>query len=288
VIDHACSSGVVGHLAGLLAQLCLAFYAPGPLAAGPVPGQPGIIGEDQRVPKDDRGYPWSAIGRLNSTLGPFCTGTLIAANTVLTAAHCLWNRRTDRWLPPFALHFLAGYQRSDYVAHSRVASYRVGVHADAADLPGPPDLVGDWALLTLEDDLSAAVRPLPVAPHSARLMLDYGQRGGTYLQAGYSRDRAHLLTIHDPCRLRGFSANGALLFHECDATFGDSGSPILLHMQGEYHVIAVHVAADNSGLRGIAVASAVFIESARSALNGRPKQGRTDACMTRDECKVVP
>ena len=48
---------------------------------------PGIKGDDDRVLVETGDYPWGAIGRLNNTLGPFCSGTLIGPRRVLTAAH---------------------------------------------------------------------------------------------------------------------------------------------------------------------------------------------------------
>ena len=39
-------------------------------------------------PVDTATYSWGSIGRLNNTLGPFCTGTLTGPRKVLTAAHC--------------------------------------------------------------------------------------------------------------------------------------------------------------------------------------------------------
>jgi hypothetical protein len=51
---------------------------------------------------------------------------VIEQDQVLTAAHCLFNRRTGRFLPPSSLHFLLGYQRGEYKAHALVGGYTIG------------------------------------------------------------------------------------------------------------------------------------------------------------------
>ena len=47
----------------------------------------GIKGDDDRVLIEKYQYPWSAIGRLNSEIGGFCSATLIAPELILSAAH---------------------------------------------------------------------------------------------------------------------------------------------------------------------------------------------------------
>ena len=54
-------------------------------------------------------YPWSAIGKLYNETGGACTAVIIARDKVLTAAHCIFNYRTQRYISAAALHFLVGY-----------------------------------------------------------------------------------------------------------------------------------------------------------------------------------
>lgn len=72
------------------------------LGPGGGAGQKQIIGTDDRVYiADTSSFPFRAIGLIYAEYpdgGGTCSGTMIAANAVLTAAHCLFDREADDWV----------------------------------------------------------------------------------------------------------------------------------------------------------------------------------------------
>jgi protease YdgD len=194
-------------------------------------------GVDRRVPVDPNEPPWNAIAKVQSNIGEHCSGVLIAPTVVLTAAHCLYNPRTRALLQPVSLHVLFGYERDRYRWHRLVTRVSVGPGFDGTTGRPQP---GDWARLELSE--AVPVMPLP---------LFYGSVGpGTEVAlAGYNQDRAQLLVADLACRvlhLATLSGGATFLFHDCAATRGTSGAPLLTKRDGGWIVIAINIAASHT------------------------------------------
>lgn len=156
---------------------------------------------------------WLAVGRLNISGQGYCTATLVAPDLVLTAAHCLVDRRTGHAVRAERVHFLAGFRAGNYAGHGRAQALAV--------LPGyarsRATLHRDLGLVRLSEPMPDDVAPLPIAAGVAA--------GDPLATLSYGIDRSQIPSKQDNCR--AIRRDGLVLFTACEGVPGVSGAPIV-------------------------------------------------------------
>ena len=225
-------------------------WLPSPAAAptvlenvDPSPNTDRVVpGEDDRVPMNNRDYPWSAVGRLVAETADgnisLCTGTLVAEDVVLTNAHCTITSETQE------LHKRIAFQPNlinGAITNADDMAWVEEVLAgtDFTDSGANPD-PNDWALLKLDRPLGDRYGTLRWQTLPAETLLGKAEQLDL---VGYSGDfppdnPGETAGVHEGCSI--LADEEPFWIHDCDTTGGASGGPILAEIDGDFYVVALH------------------------------------------------
>ena len=188
-----------------------------------------VSGQAKRM-SDDGHREFEAIGRVNIAglrSRQICTGTLIAPDLVLTAAHCVFAYSAEAPHPADEIHFVAGWLRGEMAGHSvgrRVVLPRDWRPDSGSDLQR---IAKDVALLELASPITS-VAPVP---------LNGGAIPATSKIVGYRWDRPHALTDYGECSRTSLRHGVSAL--SCRVTFGTSGAPVLVSSAAGWSVAGI-------------------------------------------------
>src|SRR5262245_23048236 len=224
------------------------------MAARPAPSQdlrPGIIGKDDRVRLDKKGPPWDAVGQINVAgyrLTEQCTGTLVAPNLVVTAAHCIMDPWRKTPYPLHDIHFVAGVRGEaikghataqclhfpkgyTYVAPDRILPTMPAQEASIASFPT------DVVAIVLDGKLRVAPAPLAesVAP----------EPGLSLLHVAYPADHRFMPWAHAGCHLLRPDPDLPLWHTDCDTYPGSSGGPLFVDTDGTPRLAAIMIGGES-------------------------------------------
>lgn len=200
-------------------------------------GEKNVFGKDDRKAMTSSRFPWSAVTRIQVGSG-WCTGSLVWKNLVLTNAHCIMDkgRLTKKviWVYP---NYKGGkYKEKAYAVYAWWGTSKPNKYRGK-----------DWAILKINKPLGLKYG------YFGWKTLSFSRRQlkWRYTMAGYSGNfmKGKTAGVHIGCRIR--KKKSTVLYHDCDASRGSSGSGIWgIWKSGNkknYQIVALNAAEKRKG-----------------------------------------
>jgi len=209
----------------------------------------------------DEARDWAAVGRLDTGIS-FCTGTLIAPDLVLTAAHCLYTPEGRRLLDA-DLVFSAGLR------HGRAEATRGVVQSIVPAGYLRPIGRTDFASISTDIALLRLDQPIPVTRVTPIAVGGRPAPRQEVTLVSYGTDREAFPSIEEGCR--ALSREDAVTVLTCSISPGSSGAPVLsMGPAGPEIVAVVSGGAEMDGAEvSVAVVPATLLPGLMAA-NPRP------------------
>ncbi len=215
--------------------------------------------------EDDKGmkqnaFQWQRIGKLHVQKTTSCTATLVAANLIVSAAHCVYDRKKKAYIHPNKLTFYAGLKGNSVRAVIQIKSYTVPSNTFPEGKFDENALLIDWVVLELEQPIGCSLGHFPLWHQHVGMI-------NSLMTAGYAQGSAQYLTKTDTCESAlPRSAASIWRLKNCALTKGDSGAPILVKVKGHTTPFIAGVisagANDSQGrFRVVAVPSEQFLST---------------------------
>jgi protease YdgD len=196
---------------------------------------------------------WNAVGKVTLADGSFCTGTLVADNIVLTAAHCFFD---DEFHRHDKATFQAGFHYGGVQAASPVTKVIIPGDFNPAHLGKGATDSSDYALLMLKWPVGQDVGFLDLTT-PAQFDIKVGD---SVVDVGYG-DAGDRLAAGINCRVTAVNDNNTFE-HDCAIADGDSGGPVFVVKGAILHFAGVtsYGYQDVGDYIGVAVSRAAFLE----------------------------